>query len=336
MKRALYLATLLIALSQPAQAREQIRIVGSGTLYPFITTAAEQFGLEGQYKTPIVESTGTGGGFKLFCGGTGEETPDINNASRKITPFEQEFCAKNSVAAPMELQIGFDGIILANKKGGASFNLTKKQIFMALARSLPDASGKLVPNTLQNWHEIDPSLPNQPIKIYGPGTVSGTRDAFAELVMEKGCEAFPEFAKAYKEDKDRKKICQAMREDGRYVESGEDYNIIIQKLISDEQALGIFGFSFYEQNLSRIQASKIDGVIPENDSIVSGKYGISRGLYVYIKTQHLSSVPSMSAFLKELTSEDSIGPDGYTTAKGLIPLTSADRKLLREKVSAIH
>jgi len=303
-----------------ADGRDQIHIVGSGTLFPFTTIAAEEFGKAGKFKTPIVEATGTGGGFKLFCEGVGEDKADINDASRKITDSEKATCTKNGVTDIAEITIGYDGIILANKNGAIPFDLTKKQVFMALARWLPDKNGKLVANTYQAWDEIDPKLPKQPIEIYGPGTVSGTRDAFAEMVMEKGCEQFSEFTRDYPEEKERKKVCHNIREDGKYIESGEDYNITVQKLAADNNALGIFGFSFYVQNHSKVQASKIEGVTPAVDSIVSGAYGISRGLYVYVKKQQIGKIPGITEFLKEYTSDAAIGPEGYVTAKGLIPL----------------
>lgn len=326
---------LLLGLPGTARAQEQIRIVGSGTLYPFVTVAAEQFGQSGTFATPVVESTGTGGGLKLFCEGSGATTPDIANASRKITTSEKEQCAKHSVAEPLELPLGYDGIILASKKGVPLFGLTKKQVFMALARLLPDKSGILSANTYQRWKEIDPSLPNQPITIYGPGTVSGTRDAFAELVMEKGCENFAEFKRDYPDDKVRKKLCQAIREDGKYVETGEDYNITVQKLVSNEQALGIFGYGFYSQNRAKIQASPIDGVVPENETILSGAYGVSRGLYMYVKREHVGKMPGLGEFIQEITSDDAIGTEGYLTARGLIPLSDGDRAALTEKVKSL-
>ena len=335
MLRAIFAAAVCAFVSQPALARDQIRVVGSGTLYPFVTIAAEQFGQDGKFKTPLVESTGTGGGFKLFCEGTGEDKPDINNASRKIMASEKEACIKNGVIDPIEIQLGYDGIILANKKGAPHFNLTKKQIFMALARKLPDTTGALQPNSYQSWSDIDPALPNQPIKIYGPGTASGTRDAFTELVLEKGCAQFEAFTVVYPDEKTRKKTCQSIREDGKYVEMGEDPNIMVRKLMSDEQAFGIFGYSFYEQNLSKIQASKIEGISPDVETILSGQYGIARGLYVYIKRQHIGVVPGMVEFIRELTSGDAIGYDGYIADRGLIPLKSDDLKALQETIAAM-
>ena len=309
-----------------ADARDQIHIVGSGTVYPFTTMVAEQFGQIGTFKTPIVEATGTGGGFKVFCQGIGADKADINDASRKITDSEKALCEKNGVTDIAEITIGYDGIILANRNGAPSLNLTKKQIFMALARLLPDKTGTLVPNRYQTWNEIDHKLPSQPIEIYGPGTVSGTRDAFAEMVMEKGCEQFHEFAHAYPDEKTRKKVCQNIREDGKYIESGEDYNIMVQKLTGDDRALGIFGFSFYIQNPGKIQACKIEGVEPAIESIASGHYGISRSLYVYVKKQHIGLVPGIAEFIKELTSTNAIGAEGYVISDGLIPLKPADLK----------
>ena len=318
-----------------AEGREQIHIVGSGTVFPFTAMAAEEFGKAGKFKTPVVEATGTGGGFKLFCEGLGADKADINDASRKITDSEKETCTKNGVTDIAQITIGYDGIILANKKGAAPFDLTKKQIFMALARWLPDKNGKLSANTYQTWNEIDPKLPKQPIEIYGPGTVSGTRDAFAEMVMEKGCEGFTEFARDYPDEKDRKKICHNIREDGKYIELGEDYNVTVQKLATNTDAFGIFGFSFYMQNPDKVQASKIDGVTPEVESIVSGKYGISRGLYLYVKKQNMGIIPGIPEFLTEYTSANAIGPEGYITAKGLIPLKPDALKVSQATVKGL-
>jgi phosphate transport system substrate-binding protein len=335
MLKGLAAGAAVLVMAQPAMARDQIRAVGSSTVYPFTTTSAEQFGQGGKFKTPIIESTGTGGGFKLFCEGVGEDKPDINDASRKITDSEKETCAKNGVTDIVEVPIGYDGIVFASKKGVALQDLSKKQIFMALARWLPGADGKLAANTIQTWNQIDPKLPNQPIEVYGPPPTSGTRDAFAELVMEKGCEAFPEFAKTYPDEKERKKICHTLREDGKYIESGEDDNIIIQKLVSDDKAFGIFGYSYYDNNRSKIEANKIEGVAPDFASVESGKYGISRGLYIYVKKQQIGTVPGIVEFVRELTSEASIGANGYNTAKGLLPLKDADRKTLRTTVDSL-
>jgi phosphate transport system substrate-binding protein len=319
-----------IAVATPAVAREQIRAVGSSTVYPFITIAAEQFGQDGDFKTPIVESTGTGGGFKLFCEGLGDDKPDISNASRKIMESEIAQCKKNGVTDIAEFAIGYDGIILANKKGAPLLDLSKKEIFMALARELPGADGKMVKNNFRSWKEINKNLPDYPIEIYGPPPTSGTRDAFVELVMEKGCQAFSEFAKAYPDEKARKRACHMIREDGKYVESGEDDNIIVQKLSSNEKTLGILGYSFMEENAGKIQASKIEGVAPNFETIENGQYSVSRSLYIYVKKQHIGKVPGIAQFVREVTSENAAGTDGYMTTKGLLPLNAEERKAAQD------
>ncbi len=330
MKNLLLAVAAIAAFATPAQAREQIRAVGSSTVYPFVTAAAEQFGEEGEFKTPIVESTGTGGGFKLFCEGIGERTPDLSNASRPITDSEKELCKKHGVTDIVEIPIGYDGIVIANKKGSESWNLSKRQLFLALARQLPDAQGVMKPNFYRTWNQIDPALLDHPIEIYGPPPTSGTRDAFVELVMEKACTL------KMSDDKARKKACQQMREDGAYIESGEDDNIIVQKLNSNAHALGILGYSFFEENDAKIQASRIDGISPAYDTIESGAYGVSRSLYVYVKTQHTGVVPGIVEFIRELTSEGAIGEDGYVTARGLLPLNEIQRKDMRARVKGLQ
>lgn len=326
-------ATFLTAIPA-AEAREQIRAVGSSTVYPFTSAAAEQFGRSGKFKTPIVESTGTGGGFKLFCGGVGESTPDISNASRPITENEKATCKQNGVTNVVEIPVGYDGIVFANAKGATPFNLTKKQIFLALAREIPQG-GKLVKNTYQKWNEIDPSLPAQTIEVYGPPPTSGTRDAFVELVMEEGCKGIQEFAAAYSDEKERKKACTMLREDGKFVEAGEDDNLIVQKLASNRNALGIFGYSFLDENRAKVQASKVDGIEPTMDSIETGKYKVSRSLYIYVKGDHLGKVPGIAEFAAEMTSEAAVGPNGYLTAKGLLPLHANEKKLAQERAGSL-
>ncbi len=326
---------LCAAFAGSAEARDQIRIAGSSTVYPFSTTAAEQFGQGGKFKTPIIESTGTGGGFKLFCEGTSLETPDINDASRPITDSEKELCKKNGVTDIAEVIIGYDGIVIANKKGAPALDLTKKQLFMALARDLPGKDGKLAANPNKLWSDIDAKLPKTPIQVYGPPPTSGTRDAFAELVLEKGCGEFPDFAKLYPDEKDRKKACHNIREDGAYVESGEDDNVIIQKLVSNDQALGIFGYSYYDNSRAKIQAVKVEGVAPEAANVESGKYSVSRSLFVYVKKQHIGQIPGIVEFVQELTSDAALGADGYNTAKGLLPLSKADQAKMKTEVAAL-
>lgn len=329
------LTTSLATFASPAFARDYIRAVGSSTVYPFVSTAAEKFGQGGKFKTPIVESTGTGGGFKLFCAGEGDTHPDISNASRPITDSEKETCKQNGITHITEVPIGYDGIVIANSKSAAKFNLTKKQLFLALARELPGKDGKLVKNPNERWNSIDPSLPAQLIEVYGPPPTSGTRDAFVEMVMEEGCKTVPEFATAYPDEKVRKKACGQIREDGRYVDSGEDDNVIIQKIVSNKNALGIFGYSFLEENRGKVQGNTIEGVAPTLENIESGTYKVSRSLYVYVKGEHLAKIPGIAEFVNEIVSEGAIGPDGYLIDKGLLPLHDKDKKLARERAASL-
>lgn len=330
-----WICVLVIGLPSSAYAREQIRIVGSSTVYPFVTVAAEQFGLSGKFKTPIVESTGTGGGFKLFCSGIGAQYPDMNDASRAILESEIELCGENGIHDIVELIIGYDGIVLAGAKDAAAFRLTKAEIFQGLARELPDKNGKLIPNPYTRWNEINPRLPDQSIEVYGPPPTSGTRDAFVELVMEHACEDFPAFETAHPDKKLRKKMCGMLREDGRYIEAGEDDNLIIQKLSSNHAALGILGYSFFEENQHRVQASTIDGIVPTAAAIERGEYTVSRSLFVYLKGEHIGKTPGMAEFARELTSEAAMGADGYLTLSGLIPLNAELQQQVRETVAGI-
>jgi phosphate transport system substrate-binding protein len=306
-------------------------MVGSSTVFPFAAAAAEEFGRSGGFKTPIVEATGTGGGFKLFCSSNAPDSPDFINASRPMKDSEKAMCTGNGVTDIVEIKLGYDGIVLAQKKGASSLSLTKQQLFLALAHHVPK-DGKLIANPYQQWSDVDPRLPNTPIEIYGPPPTSGTRDAFVEMVMEKACKTMPEFAAAIPDEKARDRQCRMIREDGRYIEIGDNNNLIIQKLTNNTQALGIFGYSFLEQNLGLIQASSIDGVTPTLDGIVSGKYGISRSLFVYAKRAHTAHTPGLHAFAKELTSDEAMDPvDGYLVLKGLIPLPEKERAEMRAK-----
>lgn len=337
-KYALLTACVLGAgfIASPAlAARDQIRVVGSSTVYPFTSAAAEQFGQGSGFKTPIVESTGTGGGFKLFCSGEGEGTPDINDASRAMTDSEKELCRSNGITKIVEVPIGYDGIVLANAKGAFNFNLTKKQLFMALAKEVPGKDGQLSANNYKKWNEIDPALPAQAIVVYGPPPTSGTRDAFVELVMEEACKAFPEFAAKYSDDKERKKACGMLREDGPFVTAGEDDNVIVQKLVSDKNALGIFGYSFLEENRGKVQASKIDGIAPTLDTIENASYKISRTLFIYVKGEHLGKIPGLAEFVNTIVSDAAIGPNGYLLAKGLLPLHAKEKKTAQARAASL-
>jgi phosphate transport system substrate-binding protein len=308
-----------------AAARDQIQIVGSSTVFPFTTAVAEKLGQGGQFKTPVVESTGTGGGMKLFCSGVGEGTPDFTNASRAIKDGELADCQANG-ATPVEIKVGFDGIVLANSKAGALVDLTKEQIFKALAKNVA-VDGKVVANPYVNWSDIDASLPATKIEVLGPPPTSGTRDAFVELVMVEACQ---EEVKAANE-----KACPEIREDGAFVEAGENDNLIVQKLEANKDAFGVFGFSFLDQNADKLQGHKVDGVDPTFENIASGDYKVSRSLYIYAKKEHVGVIPGMVEFITEYTSEGAWGPDGYLADKGLIPLPDAERAAVAESAKAL-
>lgn len=314
-------------------ARNHIKMTGSSTVYPFATIIAEEFGDISKFKTPIVEATGTGGGIKIFCFGVGENYPDFANASRQIKDSEIEQCAKNNIALPVEIKIGYDGIVLANVKGSKKANLTKEQIFLALADKVP-SHGKLIKNPYQKWSEIAPSLPNVEIAVYGPPPTSGTRDAFVELVLEEACVDLVEFKEAYQDKDVRKKTCKIIRSDGKFIEAGENDNLIVQKLKNNQDALGIFGFSFLQQNSHIIQGAKIDNIEPIFSTIISGEYKVSRPLFIYFKKEHLSKVLGMKEFIEEIVSEDALGEEGYLAERGLIPMTKKELEDVRAKVMA--
>lgn len=316
-------------LFQPAfaqAARDYISIVGSSTVYPFSTVVAEQFGRISDFPTPKIESTGSGGGLKLFCAGLGVQYPDITNSSRRITQSEVDDCQANGVAEVVEVKIGYDGIVLSNANGAPTYSLTRPQIFLALAKNVPDPAGggALIPNPYRTWADIDASLPSARIEVLGPPPTSGTRDAFVELVMQAGCESFAEIASL---EGDAQQIaCHTMREDGSFIEAGENDNLIVQKLEANPDALGIFGYSFLDQNFDKVQGSFVDGVAPEFEAIADGSYPVSRPLYFYVKKAHVGEIPGVSEFLQEFTSEAAWGEFGYLSDKGLIPLPDQERQ----------
>ncbi len=336
--------------SLQAASRDSIYIVGSSTVYPFATVVAERFGKTTRFKTPKIESTGSGGGMKLFCEGVGVQHPDITNASRRIKRSEFDKCQKNGVRDIVEVKIGYDGIAIANSIEAPRFRLTRKDIFLALAKHVPDPkspqSGRLVPNPYQTWKEVNPALPNYRIEVLGPPPTSGTRDAFAELAMEGGCKTFAWIkqikadAKKAKQAGDKKTarqlknrykaICHGVREDGRYIEAGENDNLIVQKLVANPKALGVFGYSYLEQNEDQIQGSVIDGVAPEFELIASGKYPVSRPLFFYVKKAHVDKVPGIREYIREFSSEKAWGDEGYLVDKGLIPMPAAERNKYRK------
>ena len=333
---AFVLASAGIMLAGPAQARDQIRIVGSSTVYPFTTTVDEQFGKSSGMKTPVVESTGTGGGMKLFCAGVGEGHPDATNASRRMKKSEFEDCQKNGVKDIVEIKIGFDGLTIAQSKQGAPVKLTLGQVFLALAKEVPGPDGKLVANPNKNWSDIDKSLPNLKIEVLGPPPTSGTRDSLHELFMEVGAEQVPA-VKALKasDPKAFEKAWKSIREDGGYVEAGENDNVIVAKLEANKNAFGIFGYSFLEENSAKLRGVALDGVEPNYDSISGGKYKGSRTMFVYIKKQHVGLVPGIDKFAAEYVSPKAIGEDGYLSRKGLVTLPKKEADTVRKNVTGM-
>ncbi|MFV0430673.1 MAG: substrate-binding domain-containing protein [Alphaproteobacteria bacterium] len=329
LKKTLIIAAgLTVAVS--AYARDEIRIVGSSTVYPFAFKVADNFGRNTDYKSPVLESTGSGGGLKMFCGGVGEDYPDITNASRAIKDKEIKLCADNGVTEIMEVKIGYDGIVLANNLSGPDFSITREQLFEAVAAQLPNDEGKLVANPHTTWNQIDASLPAEKIEILGPPPSSGTRDAFVELVMEKSCDEIPAI-KALKETdaNAHKAACTTVRSDGLYIDAGEDDNLIVTKLEANPAAVGIFGYSFLNQNPDKIKGAKIENVAPTFDAIADGSYVVSRPLFFYVKLAHNSIVDGLQEYVETFLSEEAMGEDGYLVEEGLIPLPEAELEEIR-------
>jgi phosphate transport system substrate-binding protein len=321
-------AAALVAFAAEAQARDQIRVVGSSTVFPFTTTVAEQFGGKSGLPTPVVESTGTGGGMKLFCAGVGEQHPDFTNASRRMKKSEFDSCVANGVGEITEIKIGYDGIAVANAKEGADYTITLAQLWQALAKEVPQ-DGKLVANPYTNWSEIDPSLPDQKIEVLGPPPTSGTRDSFVELALAVGCTEFPEVEAIADEDA-KEAVCHTIREDGVFIEAGENDNLIVQKLKENPQALGVFGFSFLDQNTDSLKGASLNGVPATYETILDGSYPISRSMFVYGKNAHAGVIPGMREFIAEYTSEEAMGEDGYLADKGLVTLDEEELEQVRQ------
>jgi phosphate transport system substrate-binding protein len=353
-----------------AAGRDGVSVVGSSTVYPFATVVAERFGRSTAFKTPKIESTGSGGGLKLFCKGVGADTPDITNASRRIKKSEYDDCQANGVTDIVEVLVGYDGIAIANSKASERFKLSLKDLYLALAKDVPGADGKLIANPHQTWQDVNSALPAIKIEVLGPPPTSGTRDAFAELALGGGAKAFntlktlrglgadqvdeinqtlaqlgmPEgFYAALVEKKGKavkgkdlfKAMVYAVREDGAYVEAGENDNLIVQKLEANPDALGIFGFSFLDENGDKVQGSLVEGVEPNFDSIADGDYPVSRPLYLYIKAAHVGKIPGIKEFAQEFTSKKAMGEDGYLPEKGLIPLNLEELKQVQHDVSSL-
>ena len=350
-----------------AQGRDTVSVVGSSTVYPFATVVAERFGRSTSFKTPKIESTGSGGGLKLFCKGVGAGTPDITNASRRIKKSEFDSCQSNGVKDIVEILVGYDGIAIANSKKSTQLQLSRKDLYMALAKDVPGADGKLVPNPNKTWKDVNPALPATRIEVLGPPPTSGTRDAFAELALGGGAKAVPDLktlrglksdqvdeikasmaklgipagvyqalvekkGKAPKGKDIFKTVAYSVREDGAYIEAGENDNLIVQKLEANPNALGIFGFSFLEENGDKVQGSQVDSVAPSFDSIANGDYPVSRPLYFYVKAAHVGKIPGIQEYAMEFTSEKAMGEDGYLPEKGLIPLSDKELAQVQDDV----
>lgn len=346
---------LWAALSAPAAAmRDYIDVVGSSTVYAFSTVVAERFGKVSEYRTPKIESTGSGGGLKLFCQGVGMKFPDVANSSRRIKASEVELCRSNGVQDIIEILIGFDGIVLAQSKLGSEIRLTRRELFLALAKNVPnpDGSENTIDNPYHTWRDINPSLPNIKIEVLGPPPTSGTRDAFSDLVLDYGCQTFAWLAELTDQSREarekhnfklagefkrkQRRLCRMLREDGAYIDAGENDNLVVQKLNANPDALGLLGFSFLDQNSDRIRGTRIDGFEPTFSSIASGNYPISRPLYLYIKKAHIGMIPGIEAFISEFISERAAGENGYLSRKGMIPLSRSEREDIAQRVKMLR
>jgi phosphate transport system substrate-binding protein len=326
---ALAVAGALVATGAQAQTRDQIRIVGSSTVFPYTQAVAEQFAASTGGAAPVVESTGTGGGMQIFCGGVGVDHPDITGASRAMKKSEYDLCVENGVDSITEVLIGYDGLSIAHSQQGPALSLTKAQIFQALAAEV-EVNGEVVANPYKNWNEIDASLPETAITVFGPPPTSGTRDAFVELVMLEGCEEFPAIAALEGDRKDE--VCERMRQDGPFIEAGENDNLIVQRLNADTNALGIFGYSFLYENSDSLKAVAVDGVEPSFETIADGSYAVSRPLFIYLKNAHKGVIPGLAEFVTEYVSEASFGEGGYLSERGLIALPAEQRDATRAAV----
>ena len=338
MKKFLISATTIVATILTVnivQARDQIRIVGSSTVYPFATVVAEKFGISTKFKTPVVESTGSGGGLKIFCQGIGPTHVDITNASRRIKKKEIKKCASNGITNMTEVKIGYDGIVITNAKSSTQMKLDRKHIWLALGKNVM-VDGKIIPNPHKTWKDVDPLLPDQKIEVLGPPPTSGTRDAFVELGLQGGCKKFDSIKAMKKADKKAfKKLCHTIREDGPYIAAGENDNLIVAKLLKNPKAFGVFGYSFLDQNKDKLQGSIIEGNAPTLENISSGKYPVSRSLYFYIKNAHVDKIPGINEYVAEFTSEKAFGEGGYLEEKGLIPAPVDERAEIRSAAGSL-
>jgi phosphate transport system substrate-binding protein len=329
-------AAATIVVAGQAAARDQIRIVGSSTVFPYTQAVSEEFANKTGNPSPVVESTGTGGGMKIFCQGIGEANPDITGASRAMKDSEHKLCAENGVTDITEILLGYDGLSLAVSRDTAyNWDLSKEQIYLALAAQIP-VDGKWADNPNKKWADIDASLPDVEILAYGPPPTSGTRDAFVELVMHEACEEL-DFVKNQKAtlDKDAYKSwvkdnCSRMRQDGPFVEAGENDNLIVQRIEADPHALGIFGYSFLYENEDKLTGVAVDGIRPSPETIADFSYGVARPLFVYVKNAHRGVIPGLNEFIAEYVSDNAMGPDGYLVDRGLVPLADDKRAAVQQ------
>ncbi len=321
---------LWMAVAWPlAPARDEVRVVGSSTVLPFAAAVAEVLGQQGKFRTPTVEALGTGGGFRLFCAGIGPMTPDIAEASRPMTSAESADCARHGVHDVLALRVGIDGLMLLNARNAPRFSLTREQLFLAVARHVPQ-KGRLIANPYRRWNEISAELPDAPIRIYGPAPNHGTRDAFSALALLPVCERMPEFGALSPADRSRQ--CQMLRLDGAWVDVAGDYALLLRRLLADPQALGILGFSYFDSNRHRLKAARIDGVDPAPASFGNWRYPLSRPLFIYVKTAHVGAIPGLREYLQEFFSERAMGPQGYLVEKGLTPLPGPAFNVERAKL----
>lgn len=325
--------------SDAAAERDYIEVVGSSTVYPFATSVAEKFGKKTDFKTPKIESTGSGGGMKLFCKGVGTAHPDVTNSSRRIKEKELSMCKENGVEEVVEVLIGYDGIAFANSRTADQLSFSRKDIYLALAKDVPnpDGSETFVPNPYKTWQDVNADLPALNIEVLGPPPTSGTRDAFVELALEGGCKTYGWVKALKKADKPTFKArCHSIREDGAYIEAGENDNLIVNKLVANPSAFGVFGYSFLDQNSDKVQGSKVDGFEPTWEYIASGDYTVSRPLYFYVKKAHIGIVPGIAEYLEEFTSESTWGDEGYLADKGMIPLDEEKRAAIGSAVNSLE
>ncbi|MDR2007607.1 MAG: substrate-binding domain-containing protein [Alphaproteobacteria bacterium] len=331
MKFLIYILSFLLPVS--LFAVDQIKVVGSGTVYPLSTLIAENFVAKNpQFSAPIVEKNGTGGGFKMFCSGGGLDTPDISNASRKISASEVADCNKNGVKNILEIQLGYDSIVMIQPKSLEQMNLTSEEIFLALAAKVPSSTGSLINNPYKNWSDVDKSLPNIPIKVMGPSPLSGTRDSFIELAMDKGSKALQAQGKMKGTKEELEQVSKILRTDGAYINGGEDYVLFINKVAASKDTLAILGYSFYEQNEKKVNAIKIDGVAPNAQSFAKKEYPLFRPLFVYVKADKIGVVKGLKELVQETISKDAIGPNGYLKRNGLIPMSTAEYNAMVGKI----